>query len=187
MQANARNTRILLATSILIAAAAISAHPAHAATCGQHRDFAVGTDPVLDAVRPADCATLLGNPPEFTWARQAGANSYTVALTFPDGHTETRSTGGNWLAWDRPVPAGEYTWRVSFSGPAARKSDARAFRVDASAVMPRPQVASTQGSQSSSAAPVFELQSTESWVPLARTAAVPRRSSTAGLFGGFTE
>jgi len=174
----------------LLAAAAMSASNAHAAPCGPHRDFAGGTDPVVEAVRPVDCATLLGTPPEFTWARQDGADMYTVALTFPDGHTETRSTRSNWLAWDRPVPAGDYTWRVSVSGRTAARSDARVFRVDG-AVAAQPRVAAARGNESASAtaaaSPVFQLQSTESWVPFARSAAVPRRSTTGGVFGGFTE
>jgi hypothetical protein len=87
------------------------------------------------------------------------------------------------------VPAGDYTWRVSISGATPRKSDARAFRVDAGAFVAHPQVASARGSEAASApvaAPVFELQSAESWVPFARTAVVPHRP-TGGFFGGFTE
>ena len=69
--------------AILLAAAASTASRAHAA-CGEHRDFLTRADPLLASVRPADCATLFAEAPQFTWPLQDGARGYTVALTFPD-------------------------------------------------------------------------------------------------------
>jgi hypothetical protein len=193
MQSQARKQFVLAVLSGLVVAAAVAASPAHAAeSCRLHRDFAVGNDPLLAAVRPADCATLLGNPPEFTWAQQGGA-TYTVALTFPDGHTETRSTPQNWLAWDRPVPTGDYSWRVTTSGAVARRSDARAFHVDAGGALPaQPTVAiaghrGAAAASSASGSPVFELETSPSWIPSVRSVGVGRKAATGGFFGGFTE
>lgn len=194
MPSQARKPFVLTALSGLVVAAAVAASPAQAVeSCRLHRDFAVGSDPLLAAVRPADCATLLGNPPEFTWARQDGSAAYTVALTFPDGHTETRSTPQNWLAWDRPVPAGDYSWRVTASGGAARRSDARAFHVDAGGALPAQPTVAIAGKRDAAAssvaspAPVFELESSPSWIPTVRGAGIVRKAATSGFFGGFTE
>jgi len=193
MQSQARKQFVLAVLSGLVVAAAVAASPAHAAEpCRLHRDFAVGSDPLLAAVRPADCATLLGNPPEFTWARPDGGASYTVALTFPDGHTEMRSTPQNWLAWDRPVPAGDYSWRVTTSGAVPRRSDARAFHVETGGALPAQPTVAVAGhhaaaASAASASPVFELESSPSWIPSVRSAGVGRKAATSGFFGGFTE
>lgn len=195
MHMQARKPVSAASAALLLAAAVLCASRAHAA-CGEHRDFLMRADPLLAAVRPADCATLFAPAPQFTWPPQDGARGYTVALTFPDGHTESRTTPGNWLAWDRMVPPGEYSWRVSTEGAHRRRSESRTFRVDESAHAARSAAAGRKpGVGTAPAAPeaatgaaaVFQLVPSESWIPAARASEAPRRAGTAGLFGGFTE
>ena len=194
MQPQALKNPILLATSILLVAAALAAPRAHA-SCGEQHDFLVRADPLLATVRPADCATLLGGPPEFTWPLQQGGHTYTVALRFPDGHTESRTTDRNWLAWNEAVPAGEYTWRVSVAGRENAKSDSRAFRVEGTERGKKaPSVASSAarsvpdaGSAAAPAENLFRLEPAESWIPSARAPRTSRKPAVGGFFGGFTE
>jgi hypothetical protein len=113
-----------LAASVLVAGFAIATHTARAQACGDVSDLLTRND-LMAPVQPADCATVLHAAPEFTWPLVSGASAYTIALTFPDGHTEARSTKGNWFAWDRPVPSGRYQWRVMVAG---RGNDAGATR-----------------------------------------------------------
>ena len=194
MHTQARKPLAAAFAAVLLAAAALSASRAHAA-CGEHRDFLTHADPLLASVRPADCATLFAELPQFTWPQQDGARRYTVALTFPDGHTESRTTAGNWLAWDRSVPPGQYSWRVSTQGREARRSEARTFHVDEStrtaqsapaAKKPRADAASAV-QPAATAGAVFQLVPSESWIPAARASEAPHRARTGGLFGGFTE
>ena len=192
MQTQARKPFAAAFAAVLLAAAALAAPRAHAA-CGEHRDFLTHGDPLLASVRPADCATLFAEAPQFTWPPQDGARAYTVALTFPDGHTESRTTAGNWLAWDRSVPPGEYSWRVSTDGQAKRRSDARTFRVDESTRTARsalsekkPRVDAAPGAPPAAGA-VFQLVPSETWIPAARASEAPHRARTGGFFGGFTE
>lgn len=175
-------------SAVLLAAAALAAHPAHAA-CGEHRDFLTSADPLLAAVRPVDCATLFTGPPEFTWPHQAGSRIYTVSLTFPDGHTESRTTERNWLSWDRPVPPGEYSWRVASEGSARQRSERRAFRVDGPARSTPPSAAAPKQATAPAAAAgsVFQLVPSESWIPAVRPSEAPHKVDTGGFFGGFTE
>src|SRR3954470_20160001 len=100
-------THALLAASVLVAGFAIATHSARAHGCGEQADVLTGGDS-LARVQPGDCATLLHPAPAFACPAVGGAQAYTIALTFPDGHVEARSTGGNWFAWDQPVPAGRY-------------------------------------------------------------------------------
>ena len=190
MQHKARKPVSLLATSVLLVAAAFAAHKAQA--CGTQQDFLVRADPLLAAVRPADCATLLDEPAEFTWPPQSGGTTYAVALRFPDGHTETRDTRSNWLAWG-PLPAGDYSWRVSARGAGQRRSDARIFRVEAPRApqdVARESAAPRQAGVSASPAPtanLFRLEPSESWIPSAATPKRAARPSVGGFFGGFTQ
>jgi hypothetical protein len=177
MQTQDRKPVAAAFAAVLLAAAALGSSRAHAA-CGEHHDFLTRADPLLASVRPADCATLFAEAPQFTWPLQRGARAYTVALTFPDGHTESRTTPGNWLAWDRSVPPGEYSWHVSTEGEARRRSEARTFRVDAPARTAQPAPA---------AAAVFQLVPSETWIPTGRGSEAPHRARTGGFFGGFTE
>jgi len=194
MQPQARRNPVLLATSALVVAAALAAPRAHAA-CGQQHDFLVRADPLLATVRPADCATLLGGPPEFTWPLQRGQHMYTVALRFPDGHTETRTTDRNWLAWNEAVPAGEYTWRVSVAGRESAKSDARLFRVEKTqSARNERSVASSRSSTgregaaiAAPAASLFRLEPAESWIPSVQPAKTARKPAVGAFFGGFTQ
>jgi hypothetical protein len=126
--------RTLAAATFLLVAAAIAAQPAHAQSCGGQSDFLVRSDPLLAPVRPADCSTVFQAPPDFTWPSQGGSNTYTVSLTFPDGHTESRSTSKNWLAWDQQIPAGKYVWKVGVAGASNDTGQNRTFTVDTGAV-----------------------------------------------------
>jgi len=118
-------THAFIAASVLVAGFAIATHSARAHGCGDHDSFA--------RVQPADCATLLQAAPAFAWPAVGGARAYTIALTFPDGHVEARSTGGNWFAWDKPVPAGRYQWRVTVAGAKRPVGASRWFVVDRAA------------------------------------------------------
>ncbi|MGH9256872.1 MAG: heparinase II/III domain-containing protein [Vicinamibacterales bacterium] len=66
-------------------------------------------------VRPADCARVEQNPPDFSWPHADGG-TYTVSVAFPDGHTETRTATNNWLNWNGTLPAGNYAWTVTRAG-----------------------------------------------------------------------
>ncbi len=121
-------------TAALLAVAAAHAPFAHAQGCGKQSDFLARSDPLLAPVQPADCATLLQSPPAFTWPALEGSSGYTIVLTFPDGHSESRAAAQNWLAWDRQIPAGNYTWRVEAAGQRPQASAQRTFTVDDAAV-----------------------------------------------------
>ncbi|HEX3096991.1 MAG TPA: hypothetical protein VHQ02_04695 [Usitatibacter sp.] len=194
MHTQARKPLAAAFAAVLLAAAALCAPRAHAA-CGEHRDFLTHADPLLASVRPADCATLFAEAPQFTWPQQDGARAYTVALTFPDGHTESRTTSGNWLAWDRSVPPGEYSWRVTTEGRAGRRSEARTFHVDestrtaqAAGAAKRPRAdAAAAARPAATAGAVFQFVPSETWIPATGASGAPHKARTGGLFGGFTE
>jgi heparinase II/III-like protein/uncharacterized protein DUF4962 len=82
------------------------------------------------SVRPADCALVEQNPPDFSWP-YIGSGPYTINLTFPDSHTESRTATNNWLNWGGTLPAGNYTWSVTRAG---LSSLPRRFTVNADAV-----------------------------------------------------
>ena len=114
----------LLAVAVVAAVAVVRpgllrSHPqtAHAEAarggCGVHADFLVRSDALLAPVRPADCSTITQTPPEFTWPPLDGKFTYTLTLTKPDGSTESRSTTKNWLAWDKVLPSGKYSWTLT--------------------------------------------------------------------------
>lgn len=169
MQSNTRSAPAAAATILLLVAAALAMPRAHATACGTQDDFLARAQPLMATVRPADCATLLGGVPEFTWPLQREGALYTLVLTFPDGHTEMRSTTRNWLAWDREVPAGNYTWQVRLSGKEPRSSEARTFHVDGAPDAPQPR---------------FRVEAAPTWVPAPEAR---RRAPTGGLFGAFTQ
>jgi hypothetical protein len=116
-----------LAGSVVVAGLALATHTARAQACEGPTDLLMRSD-AMAPVRPADCATVLHAAPAFTWPAVRGASAYTIALTFPDGHTESRSTSGNWFAWDRPVPPGRYAWRITAAGRGSGAT--RTFVVD---------------------------------------------------------
>ena len=87
-------------------------------------------DPLAAAARPADCAIVEQNPPDFGWPH-AGGGPYTLELAFPGGRTETRTTGNNWFNWNGTLPAGSYTWSVTRAG---LRSIPRRFAVSTAAV-----------------------------------------------------
>jgi hypothetical protein len=91
---------------------------ARACTPNQALDWIVSAlagDPLAAAARPADCANVEQNPPDFGWPH-AGGGPYTLELAFPDGHAETRTTGNNWFNWNGTLAAGTYTWSVTRAG-----------------------------------------------------------------------
>src|SRR4051812_19397683 len=103
--------------------------------CGTQNDLLVRSDPGLAPVRPTDCSTVHQTPPEFTWPPQGNLGdkfTYTVTLAFPDGHQERRTTARNWLAWDRALPPGEYTWTVD-AMPNNERGQPRRFTIAAGA------------------------------------------------------
>ena len=124
-------TAAALAATVLVAASIIATHAARAHVWVRHAEAPSAR--LLAHVQPVDRATLLSRAPAFMWPAQGGANEYTIALTFPDGHTESRSTRGNWFAWDRPVPAGRYHWQVMVAGRARMSGDRHWFVVDQAA------------------------------------------------------
>jgi hypothetical protein len=103
--------------------------------CSQQSDFLVRSDPLLAPVRPHECSTITQTPPEFTWPPQGGDTkyTYTLVLTHPDGRTETRSTTQNWLAWDKVLPPGTYTWAMK-SAPNNEIGQPRRFTIAPDAV-----------------------------------------------------
>lgn len=117
-----------IAASVLVAGSAIATHAARAHGWVHHAHADRST--LVAQVLPADRATVLSRAPAFTWPAVNGAERYTIALTFPDGHTESRSTRGNWFAWDRPVPSGRYRWKVLVAGRARVSGDPHWFVVD---------------------------------------------------------
>jgi hypothetical protein len=196
MHMQARRRPIAILASVLLAAAALFALGKAHAACGEQRDFLVRQDPLLTSVRPVDCATLLDSPPQFTWPLQEGRNTYTVALRFPDGHTEQRSTTRNWLSWDHPVPAGDYSWHVSVAGAKRDSSKPRIFRIErpearpahaASAAAPGGTATSQSAAPSAPAAALFRVEPSESWIPVPKAAQASRKRAVGGFFGGFTE
>jgi len=121
-------TAAAIAASVLVAGSAIATHAAR--MHGWVRQAHADRSTLMAQVVPGDRATVLSRAPAFTWPAVSGAERYTIALTFPDGHTEARSTRGNWFAWDRPVPTGRYRWQVLVAGRARVSGDPHWFVVD---------------------------------------------------------
>jgi len=121
-------TAAAIAASVLVAGFAIATHAAR--THGWIQAARASHSSLAAIVQPPDRATVLSRAPAFTWPEVKGAERYTIALTFPDGHTEARSTRGNWFAWDRPVPTGRYRWQVLVAGRARVSGDPHWFVVD---------------------------------------------------------
>src|SRR5258708_15939171 len=67
-------------------------------------------------IRPIECSTVKQNPPDFSWPA-IGSGPYTVTLTFPDGHSETRRAAQNWLNWNGSLPAGRHARTIAGAGP----------------------------------------------------------------------
>jgi hypothetical protein len=132
---SARRQARTLAGSLafVLCGAALYANNVRAADCGTQSDFLVKADPLLAPVRPVDCSRVFQAPPDFSWPAAKGADTYTVSLTFPDGHVEEATTTTNWFAWPAALPAGNYSWTVSAAGQRSQASLARTFTVDASA------------------------------------------------------
>lgn len=134
--ARQRRTRALLVASALFVGTVIGFASTRAHACGAGQDALARSAPLFGAVIPADCSTLLREVADFSWPAQAGRNTYSLFLTFPDGHTEMRSTAGNWLAWDAPLPAGQYRWTVKVAGDTNLTSAPRIFTVEPESWVP---------------------------------------------------
>lgn len=131
----ARRARTLAGSlAVLLAGATFYAQNVRAEGCGSQSDFLVRGDKLLAAVRPADCARLYQSAPDFTWPTAKGSEAYVVTVTGTDGQVRRATTTTNWLAWDAPLPAGDYTWTVRAVGPKAETSATRRFTVDDKAV-----------------------------------------------------
>ena len=119
---------------LFIALCAPAAAAKTQAPCPAKSDFLVRSDATLAPLRPMDCSTVTQTPPEFSWPPQNGKNTYSVMLTLPDGKVETRTTSKNWLLWDKPLPAGSYSWRVKVAGATNETSAPRTFNIAANPV-----------------------------------------------------
>jgi hypothetical protein len=128
---------LLVAGFLLLAAApGLRAQPKAAdMKCGGQQDFLVRSDPLLAPVRPTDCFTITQSPPEFTWPPQGGNTkfTYTIILTFPDGHSEARATTQNWLVWDKALAPGAYSWTIK-SAPNNEVGQPRRFTIAPNAI-----------------------------------------------------
>jgi hypothetical protein len=88
-------------------------------------------DQWAQAIRPTPGLTVGQTPPDFRWPDVIASGSYTLTLTFPDTHSETQSCPGNYCNWPAQLPAGAYSWSVTYAGGPA--SDPRSFTVGAGA------------------------------------------------------
>ncbi|CAG4882946.1 protein of unknown function [Georgfuchsia toluolica] len=95
-------------------------------------DWMVTPNPNAQDIRPPDCVTVQQTPPDFRWPDVITSGGYQVTLTYPDGHIRTLPATQNWLNWDEVLPAGIYSWAVSYVGGAASKQ--RRFIVDSSSM-----------------------------------------------------
>ncbi len=86
-------------------------------------------------VRPADCATVEQTPPDLSWPDLSSDAQYQVTLTYPDGHTRSKTVARNWINWDEVLPAGSYAWQVQATNAnGTQQSRSRRFTVDTAAV-----------------------------------------------------
>src|SRR5438105_230983 len=121
--------------SVLLLAAILS-FAARAQTCvpGTTADWMVSGDALAAAIRPAECASVEQNPPDFGWPDVSADGAYQVSLTYPDGRTKTLAAAQNWTNWDEVLPAGTYLWQVQLTDSSGtRISRARQFTVSANA------------------------------------------------------
>ena len=130
MTSTIRKVRTLtVSLTVLLIGASFYAQNVRAEECGNQADFLNRADKLLAPVRPADCARLLEPTPDFAWPATRAGKGYVVAVTFPDGRVEQVATDLNGLAWQAPLPAGEYAWTVTAVG-SGESSAARRFTVD---------------------------------------------------------
>ncbi|HEX6733697.1 MAG TPA: heparinase II/III family protein [Azonexus sp.] len=94
-------------------------------------DWMVSSDPLAQDIRPRDCAVVEQNPPDFSWPDISSTATYSLSLVYPDGRTRTLTANQNWRNWDEILPAGTYSWRVSYAGGGS--SVTRKFVVGANA------------------------------------------------------
>lgn len=91
-------------------------------------DWMVTSNQIAQDIRPRDCLAVEQSPPDFRWPDVITTGGYALTLTYPDGHTRTLPATQNWLNWDEILPAGTYSWSVSYAGGTA--SNTRKFIVD---------------------------------------------------------
>jgi hypothetical protein len=93
-------------------------------------DWMVVDDPLAAEIRPRHGATVEQTPPDFSWPEASNDARYSVTLTYPDGRKRTLPAPQNYINWDEALPAGTYSWTVTWNG---RVSDARKFTVSTDA------------------------------------------------------
>jgi len=73
-------------------------------------DWTASIPPSSSSVRvwPADCATVVQSPPDFSWPDLSPDAQYSVTLTYPDGRVRSLEALRNWINWDEVLPAGDY-------------------------------------------------------------------------------
>src|SRR5437660_1622723 len=86
--------------------AAVLPFEAGAQTCvpSATADWMVSSDPLAAPIRPAECASVEQNPPDFGWPDSSADGAYQVILTYPDGHARTLAAAQNWINWDEVLP-----------------------------------------------------------------------------------
>ncbi|MFZ2855119.1 MAG: carbohydrate-binding protein [Rhodocyclaceae bacterium] len=79
-------------------------------------DWMVSSNQLAQDIRPRDCAVVEQTPPDFRWPDVITSGGYAVNLTYPDGFTKVLPATQNWRNWDEVLPAGTYSWTVSYAG-----------------------------------------------------------------------
>src|SRR5918999_4889319 len=101
--------------ALLLAAVLPFAAQAESCAPSATKDWMVSSDPLAAPIRPAECASVEQNPPDFGWPDVSADGAYHVTLTYPDGRTKTLAAVQNWINWDEVLPAGTYSWRVQLT------------------------------------------------------------------------
>jgi chitodextrinase len=97
-------------------------------------DWMVSSDPFAAPIRPAECASVEQNPPDFSWPDASADAAYQVTLVYPDGRLKTLTAAQNWINWDELLAPGIYLWQVELTDSSGTKiSRAREFTVSANA------------------------------------------------------
>src|SRR5687767_9527953 len=95
-------------------------------------DWMVSNDPLAAPIRPAECASVEQNPPDFGWPDSSADGAYQVTVIYPDGRAKTLAAAQNWINWDEVLAPGTYSWQVQLADSSGtRISRARRFTVSA--------------------------------------------------------
>jgi hypothetical protein len=124
---------------LLVPVAALAACQVHLIT-----DWIDQAEASAMPLRPADCATVQQNPPDFSWAHRSGNHQYTLHVDGPMGQ-RSAVAAGNWHSWNETWPAGDYSWWLEAKEPSGNivRSATRRFTVPAETIA-FPQENSTQ-------------------------------------------